>query len=76
MGSFRDRCYRSDRYLLTDSENQPPEDFLLHERFEDLWEKRCSILRIGQVSKRGVLENCSRFSRRGFFFIFPLLLSR
>jgi hypothetical protein len=40
---------RSDRYLLTDSENQSLEDFLLHERFEDLWEKRCSILRIGQV---------------------------
>jgi hypothetical protein len=36
----------SDRYLLTDSEKQSREDFLLHERFEDLWEKRCSILRI------------------------------
>jgi hypothetical protein len=38
------------RYLLTDSEKQSPESFLLHERFEDLWEKRYSILRIGQVS--------------------------
>jgi hypothetical protein len=47
---------RSDQYLLTDSENQSPEGFLLHERFEDLWEKRCSILRIGQVSKRGVFR--------------------
>jgi hypothetical protein len=37
---------RSDRYLLTDSENQSLEGFLLHERFEDLWEKRCFILRI------------------------------
>jgi hypothetical protein len=27
---------RSDRYLLIDSENQSPEGFLLHERFEDL----------------------------------------
>jgi hypothetical protein len=27
---------RSDRYLLTDSENQSPEGFLLHESFEDL----------------------------------------
>jgi hypothetical protein len=27
---------QSDRYLLTDSENQSLEDFLLHERFEDL----------------------------------------
>jgi hypothetical protein len=33
---------RSDRYLLTDSKNQSPEGFLLHERFEDLWEKGCS----------------------------------
>jgi hypothetical protein len=37
---------RSDQYLLTDSENQSPEGFLLHERFKDLWEKKCSILRI------------------------------
>jgi hypothetical protein len=37
---------QSDRYLLTNSENQSLEGFLLHERFEDLWEKRCSILRI------------------------------
>jgi hypothetical protein len=37
---------RSDQYLLTDSENQSPEGFLLHERLEDLWEKRCSILGI------------------------------
>jgi hypothetical protein len=35
-----------DRYLLTNGENQSLEGFLLHERFEDLWEKRCSILRI------------------------------
>jgi hypothetical protein len=54
---------RSDRYLLTDSENQSPEGFLLHEWFEDLWKKRCSILRIGQVSKRGVF--------RELFKIFP-----
>jgi hypothetical protein len=47
---------RSDRYLLTDSENRSPEGFVLHERFENLWEKRCSILRIGQVSKRGVFR--------------------
>jgi hypothetical protein len=33
---------RSDRYLLTDNKNQSLEGFLLHERFEDLWEKRCS----------------------------------
>jgi hypothetical protein len=33
---------QSDRYLLTNSENQSREGFLLHERFEDLWEKRCS----------------------------------
>jgi hypothetical protein len=63
MGSFRDRCYRFDWYLLTDSENQSPEGFLLRERFEDLWEKICSILRIGQVSKRGVY--------RELFEIFP-----
>jgi hypothetical protein len=47
---------RFDQYLLTDSENQSPKGFLLHERFEDLWEKRCSILRIGQVSKSGVFR--------------------
>jgi hypothetical protein len=33
---------QSDRYLLANSKNQSPEGFLLHERFEDLWEKRCS----------------------------------
>jgi hypothetical protein len=56
---------QSDRYLLTDSENQSPEGFLLHERFEDLWEKRCSILRIGHVSKRGVLRELFEiFSKR------------
>jgi hypothetical protein len=32
----------SDRYLLTDSKNRNPKGFLLHERFGDLWEKRCS----------------------------------
>jgi hypothetical protein len=53
----------SDRYLLTDSENQSLEGFLLQERFEDLWEKRCSSLRIGQVSKRGAF--------RELFEIFP-----
>jgi hypothetical protein len=46
----------SDRYLLTYSKNQSLEGFLLHERFEDLWEKICSILRIEQVSKRGVFS--------------------
>jgi hypothetical protein len=40
---------RSDQYLLTDSENQSPEGFLLHERFEDLCEKRYSILRISDL---------------------------
>jgi hypothetical protein len=57
---------RSDRYLLTDSENQSLEDFLLHERFEDLWEKRCSILRIGQVSKRGVFRELFEISPKRF----------